>query len=79
MITLHKLNGDEVTLNADLIVTVEATPDTRISMLDRRSVLVGESVAEVIAAAIDYRRQIFAGPRVTTDPTPSSAAEFACR
>ena len=30
MISLHRLNGDEMTLNAELILTVEATPDTHI-------------------------------------------------
>lgn len=82
MITLHKLNGDEVTLNADLIITVEATPDTRISMLDRRAVLVTESVPEVIAAAIDYRHQVFAGPRhsaVAEAAATTTGPERACR
>lgn len=82
MITLHKLSGDEVTLNADLIITVEATPDTRISMLDRRAVLVTESVADVITAAIDYRRRILAGVPVGTAPSEvaeDGAAEYACR
>ncbi len=85
MITLHKLNGDEVTLNADLIITVEATPDTRISMLDRRAVLVTESVADVITATVDYRRRIFAGPAVADataavlDDDRPGIPEYACR
>ena len=43
MITLHRLNGDEMTLNAELILTVEATPDTHILMMDRRQLLVTET------------------------------------
>lgn len=61
MITLHRLNGDEMTLNADLILTIEATPDTHILMMDRRQVLVMESVGEVVEAAIEYRRLVAAG------------------
>lgn len=61
MITLHRLNGDEMTLNAELILTVEASPDTHILMMDRRRVLVSESVDEVIGAVIDYRRMVSAG------------------
>ena len=61
MITLHRLNGDEMTLNADLILTIEATPDTHIMMMDRRQVLVMETVEEVVEAAIEYRRLVARG------------------
>jgi flagellar protein FlbD len=61
VITLHRLNGDEMTLNADLILTIEATPDTHIMMMDRRQVLVAESVEEVVEAAIEYRRLVARG------------------
>jgi flagellar protein FlbD len=61
VITLHKLNGDRFVLNADLIISVEANPDTLISMVDRRTLLVREEVADVIGAVIDYRRAIAAG------------------
>lgn len=61
MITLHRLNGEEMTLNADLILTIEATPDTHIIMMDRRQLLVMETVDEVIDAAIEYRRLVASG------------------
>ncbi len=61
MITLHRLNGDEMTLNADLILTIEATPDTHIIMMDRRQILVTESVGEVVDAVIEYRRLVASG------------------
>lgn len=64
MITLHRLNGDEMTLNAELILTVEATPDTHILMMDRRRMLVTESVDEVIAAVFEYRRRVASGGRL---------------
>lgn len=56
MITLHKLNGDEFVLNAELIETLEATPDTMIALIDRRRVMVSESVADVVKLVLDYRR-----------------------
>ena len=65
MISLHRLNGDEMTLNAELILTVEATPDTHILMMDRRRRLVTESVDEVIAAVLDYRRLVAGGGHLT--------------
>ena len=65
MISLHRLNGDEMTLNAELILTVEATPDTHIQTVDRRQFLVLESVDEVVAAVLDYRRLVASGGHLT--------------
>lgn len=65
MITLHKLNGDRFVLNADLIISVEANPDTLISMVDRRTMLVRESVVDVVGAVMDYRRAVVAGSHLT--------------
>lgn len=61
MISLHRLNGDEMTLNAELILTVEATPDTHIQTVDRRQFLVLESVEEVVSAVVEYRRLVHGG------------------
>lgn len=61
MITLHKLNGDQFVLNADLIISVEANPDTLISMVDRRTMLVREPVVDVVGAVMDYRRAVSTG------------------
>ena len=69
MISLHRLNGDEMTLNAELILTVEATPDTHIQTLDRRRFLVLESVEEVVTAVVEYRRLVHAGAHLTAPIT----------
>lgn len=61
MISLHKLCGDRVTINAELILTVEATPDTLVTTMDRRRFMVAESVDEVVAAVLDYRRHVSGG------------------
>jgi flagellar protein FlbD len=65
---LHKLNGDEVVLNADLIISVEATPATLISMVDRRTVLVNETVPDVVDSVIEYRRRIVTGQHLHSVP-----------
>lgn len=62
MITIHKLNGDELVLNAELIETIECTPDTLITLLDRRRFMVSESVDEVVSAVVGYRRSIMGAP-----------------
>jgi flagellar protein FlbD len=65
VISLHRLNGDEMTLNAELILTVEATPDTHIQTVDRRQFLVLESVDEVVSAVVEYRRLVHGGQHLT--------------
>jgi len=64
VITIHRLNGEEMTLNAELILTVEATPDTLISMVDKRRILVAETVDEVVSAVLDYRRLVSGAGRL---------------
>lgn len=61
MILLHRLNGKEFVLNADMIKFVEATPDTVVT-LDVRAekdekFMVQESVADVIRLIINFRRE----------------------
>jgi flagellar protein FlbD len=58
MIRLTRLNGEEFYLNSDLIETVEATPDSVISLTTRRKIVVRESVAEIVDRVKAYRRDI---------------------
>jgi flagellar protein FlbD len=63
MIKVTRLNQTEFILNADLIEFVEQTPDTVITMLTGRKVLVRESVEEVVRRVLAYRREV--GPTIT--------------
>jgi len=58
MIRLKKLNGEEVVVNAELIETVEARPDTTISLTTGNKIVVRDSVLEVIEKVREYRRSI---------------------
>ena len=58
MIRLTKLNGRPFVLNAEQIKSVEETPDTMITLLSGHSMIVQESMAEVVQRAVDYARQI---------------------
>lgn len=58
MIRVTRLNGQEMALNAELIETVEATPDTVISLTTGRKVLVRESPEEVTSRVMAYRRAL---------------------
>ncbi len=58
MITITRLNERVLVLNADLIKMIEATPDTIITLINGDSVIVRESVDEIVERAIDYQRRV---------------------
>lgn len=58
VIDLTKLNNTSFLLNGELIETVEATPDTIITLVTGRKYIVRESVEEVRAKCIAYKREI---------------------
>ena len=58
VIHLTKLNNTPFMLNAELIETVEATPDTVISLVTGRKYLVLEPVDEVREKCITYKKEI---------------------
>ncbi len=56
MISLTRLNGARFVLNAELIRVVEQNPDTVITLLGGEHIVVRESMREVVARSIEYRR-----------------------
>jgi flagellar protein FlbD len=68
VVSLTRLNGGELVLNADLIVTVEEFHDTVVTLVDGRCVVVAESAADVVAAVVRYRASVLAlAERITPD------------
>jgi flagellar protein FlbD len=61
MIRLHRLNGQEVIVNAELIETVEGHPDTVIGLATGNRFVVRESVLDVIERVLDYRKTVYVG------------------
>jgi flagellar protein FlbD len=58
VISVTRLNGSEFVVNAELIKTVESTPDTVITLINGDRLLVRETVREVLERAIDYGRRL---------------------
>lgn len=58
MIKLHRINEKEIVINAEMIMTVEAIPDTVISLYDGNKFVVKESIDEVTRKVIEYKGQI---------------------
>jgi flagellar protein FlbD len=57
MISLTRLNGTTYYLNADLIMTVEGTPDTVIALTNNTIFIVKDRPAEVIEKIIEYQQK----------------------
>lgn len=58
MITVHRLNGKAFVVNAELIRTVEANPDTTITLVNGDHILVRESLEQVVSLSIEYGRSL---------------------
>ncbi|WP_410769250.1 flagellar FlbD family protein [Fontibacillus sp. BL9] len=58
MISVTKLNGSQMWLNAIMIETVEETPDTYVTLVTGKRIIVLEKAAEVIAMIKDYYSEI---------------------
>jgi|DewCreStandDraft_2_1066082.scaffolds.fasta_scaffold00162_4 flagellar protein FlbD len=58
MIALHRLDGRLFFLNAELIETIEQTPDTVVTLTTGRKYLVQEPVPAVVAEVLAYRRAL---------------------
>jgi flagellar protein FlbD len=73
MIELHRLGRDTAPfhLNPDLIVSVEANPDTVVHLTNGTNLVVNECVEEVVALIRSWRRSIFPVTSVPPSRIPS--------
>ncbi|MDQ7062635.1 MAG: flagellar FlbD family protein [candidate division KSB1 bacterium] len=58
MIQVTRLNGSEIIINAELIETIEAAPDTIITLTTKSKYVVREGVDEVLKKVYQYRRRL---------------------
>lgn len=59
MIELTRLNGTKFVLNAELIESVESTPDTVVTLTTDKKLVVLEKKDEIINKVIQYKKRIF--------------------
>ncbi|MEY2470993.1 MAG: flagellar protein FlbD [Actinomycetota bacterium] len=72
MICVTRPNGTEVVVNADLIETVEATPETVITLVDGKKYVVIDTTEQVVERIRLFRAAVIRDvdePRVAS-PTP---------
>lgn len=58
MIRVTRFNGTKIYLNAELIQSVEGTPDTVITLTNNTKVIVKERPEEVVKEIIIYKRLV---------------------
>jgi flagellar protein FlbD len=59
MIALRRLNNEPIMVNPDLIETLEATPDTVVTLTNGNKLLVRDSMDEVREKIVEFKRQIY--------------------
>jgi flagellar protein FlbD len=58
-LTRFKSQDHDFVLNADLIETIEQTPDTVLTLTNGKKLIVTESMDEVVRRVMDYRRNLY--------------------
>ena len=58
MILLEKINGKKIVINAELIETIEETPDSVITFTNGKKILVKNSLEDIVRRVIEYKRKI---------------------
>ena len=62
MIRLHRLNGQELVVNAELIESIDTHgTETVLALATGNKIIVREQVTEVIQKTIEYKKTVFSG------------------
>lgn len=81
MITLHRLNRSQerFQLNPDLIVSVESTPDTVITLATAAKVVVSDTPEQIAEAIRHWRAQVLSAALGEGSEPPQPAAPWGGR
>jgi flagellar protein FlbD len=68
MVAVTRLDGSTIVINVDLIVTIERTPDTLVSLTTGDRVILREAPEEVVERITRYKSELLrrAAPEVLT-------------
>ena len=58
MILVHRLRGEPMYLNPDLVESIEETPDTVLTLTDGRRAIVSDAAADVVDRIVRYRARV---------------------
>jgi flagellar protein FlbD len=66
MIALRRLNNQPIMVNPDLIESLEATPDTVVTLTSGNKLIVRDSMDEVRERIVEFKRRIY-GPATANE------------
>ncbi len=73
MIVLNRLNNQPIMVNADLIETLESTPDTVVTLTSGNKLVVRDRPEEIAAKIVAYKRKIHTTvPALESVPEPAA-------
>ena len=59
VISLRRLNNQPIMVNADLIESLESTPDTVVTLVSGNKLIVRDTMDEIRDRIVEYKRKIF--------------------
>jgi flagellar protein FlbD len=71
VVLVHRLRGEPMFVNADLIESIEATPDTVLTLVDGRRVLVDEAPQVVVDRIVAFRASLLVAADDQRRATPA--------
>ena len=63
MIPVTRLNGQEVYVNADLILFLESSPETILTLQSGKKITVKETIPQVVDRVVEFKSRCY--PKVT--------------
>ena len=67
MISVTRMNGTELTINSELIETIEEVPDTVITLTTGKKIIVKESRQKVVNLVKLYKNEIYCWNNIEID------------
>lgn len=59
MVTLTKMNNSLITVNEDLIESIEETPDTVITFTTGKKLIVKENIHDIVSKIKEFKKEIY--------------------
>lgn len=58
MVLVHRIKGEPLFLNADLIESIEALPDTVVTLADGRRLVLSDDPEELVERIVQFRASV---------------------
>ncbi|MEX0835333.1 MAG: flagellar FlbD family protein [Nitriliruptor sp.] len=69
MILVHRLKGEPIFINADMIQSIEARPDTVVVLIDGRTFVLSDEPAQIVDRVRQFRASVLvAADELREDP-----------